>query len=220
MGKPSCVAGTSESTDTFTIHVKKPDLRYLNAFIDLKCAPDLLELKMFPNAKEITESMAMYAAVAKLLPKRGEDLGSELHKVFVIGDGSTPRTAAIFAFRSRWQCFSIDPLLKEASRFMRVNRLHLFPCKVQELGEERRIQEAVGREGYNIVVLPHAHVGLDDVAAIIPNPDFIVAMPCCNPHAKNQELWHGAWGYDYSYADWGIHSPHRTIRVWDFVRGE
>src|SRR5579872_7431860 len=42
-----------------------PALRYLNEFTKLKCAPDLLAWGLFPNAKEITESLGAYNAIRK-----------------------------------------------------------------------------------------------------------------------------------------------------------
>lgn len=39
--------------------------RYLDEFVRCRCAPDLLARKLFPNAKEVTESFAAYAAVRK-----------------------------------------------------------------------------------------------------------------------------------------------------------
>src|SRR6185295_14541542 len=54
-----------------TSHLSKPpgkeiamsDHRHINEFFRLDCAPDLLRLRLFPNSKEITESMAAYHAV-------------------------------------------------------------------------------------------------------------------------------------------------------------
>jgi len=84
--------------------------RYINEFVKLKCAPDLLAWGVFPNAKEITESMAMYHAVKNYVPF---DLHDEEINLVVVGDGKSPRTAALFAVMTKWTCYSVDPKMDE-----------------------------------------------------------------------------------------------------------
>eukprot|EP00960_Hanusia_phi_P004881 141004-Hanusia_phi.AAC.2 len=87
-------------------------LKYVDEFLKLDCAPSLIALKLFPNAKEITESMAVYTAFRRLLSAQCMDFDSSDSFVFV-GDGTTPRTAAIFAHLTRaGRCVAIDPMLK------------------------------------------------------------------------------------------------------------
>ena len=77
--------------------------RYLNDFIKLnKSAADMLNLGLFPNAKEITESYSAFNAVKTKLKQY--ELGDPGVTVVSVGDGRTPRTAALFAFRTKWQC--------------------------------------------------------------------------------------------------------------------
>ena len=42
-------------------------LTYLDQFMSYQCASFLMDLRLFPNAKEITESMACLSAVDKHL---------------------------------------------------------------------------------------------------------------------------------------------------------
>lgn len=42
-----------ELRNELQLRVRKPDLRYLDELLRLKCGPDLLELGLFPNAKEV-----------------------------------------------------------------------------------------------------------------------------------------------------------------------
>ncbi len=42
----------NENNNSFGITINKPSLRYLNEFVRLKCGPDLLLSRFFPNAKE------------------------------------------------------------------------------------------------------------------------------------------------------------------------
>ena len=87
-------------------------LKYVDEFLKLECAPSLIALKLFPNAKEITESMAVYTVFRRLLSVQCADFDSSDAYIFV-GDGTTPRTAAIFAHLTRaGRCIAIDPMLK------------------------------------------------------------------------------------------------------------
>lgn len=63
---------------------------YIDQFIGLKSAGDMLNLGLFPNAKEITESYAMFEATRKLYPLVKHE---EPATCIVIGDGVKPRTA-------------------------------------------------------------------------------------------------------------------------------
>lgn len=85
--------------------------RYTDELLTLRSAPQLLALRLWPNAKELTESFACFAAAREQLA----DLFSPDDPsvtVVVVGDGLTPRTAALFAFRTRWKAISIDPLME------------------------------------------------------------------------------------------------------------
>ena len=82
--------------------------RYVNEMLRLGCAPELMRLRLFPDAKELTETFAVHQAVRSRLgasyPKTDEGV-----TLVAVGDGNTPRTAALFAFLTRWHCVSIDP---------------------------------------------------------------------------------------------------------------
>lgn len=67
--------------------------------------------------KEITESVAAYVHASKLVFSQPVDPPSQgviRDAIFCVGDGSTPRSAAMFAlYYPSWECYSIDPQLKE-----------------------------------------------------------------------------------------------------------
>mmetsp|Transcript_47646 Transcript_47646/g.102014 ORF Transcript_47646/g.102014 Transcript_47646/m.102014 type:complete len:377 (-) Transcript_47646:412-1542(-) len=186
--------------------------RYTTELLELNCGPVLLELKLFPNAKELTESFACFAAVRTHLGSVFKPTDPEV-TVLVVGDGMTPRTAALFAFRTSWRCVSVDPLLKEREGpetspwGESVERLTALRGMVEEMPILH--SESV------LIVMPHAHVGLEATLQRVRWRRHlgVLAMPCCNfykdlglpdakPHIEKE--------------DPGIVSPHRLLRLWNW----
>ena len=175
-----------------------PTLRYLDELTKCKCAPDLLAIKVFPNAKEVTESFGAYNAVRTHLSRAGWRLDDPTIAVVCVGDGCTPRTAATFAYRSAWKCWSVDPLLK--GDWSRVARLTVLPHMV----------EACSFDGADrvVIVAVHSHAPLDAaVRAVHAREIAVVAMPCCVRQMLPQRP-------DVAYLDWGVWSPERMVMVW------
>ena len=175
--------------------------RYINEFIKLRCASDLLGLSLFPNAKEITESMAAYRAVfVHILRDKGKELGDPSIAVVSVGDGCVPRTAALFAFRSNWQCFSVDPLMKKTD--WNIKRLTVFQGKIEDFHLDCSIFSAV------IILLVHSHAtvraSLDRITGTVRH---LIAIPCCTPHELPGKPYIG-------YEDYDIWSPKRTVKIW------
>jgi len=84
-----------------------PKLKYLDRFLRRDCCADLLGMSLFPAAKEICESMAILHAIDKVLLARFADPNTV---GIVVGDGSSPRTAALLAVETKWQrVVSVDP---------------------------------------------------------------------------------------------------------------
>lgn len=142
--------------------------RHINDLVACKCFPDLLTRDLFPNAKELTESMSVYHYaryhLRELYPLK--DLGVTLVSV---GDGCTPRTAALFAFRSAWQCISIDPRLRDKD--WDTQRLLASRCRVEEVNLKfHRV----------VIVAVHSHASL---AATLDHVRgyrrALIALPCC-----------------------------------------
>lgn len=173
--------------------------RYLSEFLTLRCAADLLQLEVFPDAKELTESMAAYRAARNGLAFYGWPLNDpEIVAVFP-GDGSTPRTAALFALRTAWRCISVDPRLRPKARYGDVRRLEVIVGKI----EEQRI------EAPRIVVVGvHNHAKVGDVAAgIRADRVACIMMPCC-------VKWQARQVPDLNYRDEGVLSPENRVLVW------
>ena len=70
------------------------DLRYIDTFLRWGCGKTLLEMGLFPNAKEITESMACVETLVRQLGDKqagGVSMRDPAVVAVVVGDGRTPR---------------------------------------------------------------------------------------------------------------------------------
>lgn len=252
-------------------------LRYLNQFVgQLRCAPTLMEMKLFPDAKELTEAMGAWQAVrdhvfpdtatlhtygsdeaaagatsghatadpSDVCAARGDaaaadaatalaassllDRRSRERDAFIlVGDGSTPRTAALFAHMApSWRCVSVDPQLKYdtvASRAYRGREsadmraaVDKWDTRVPNLVMLRRKIEQVRVHCRRaVIVMVHAHVGLDAaVEAVRASAGIVgvVCVPCCNNFAS-QAVFDGR-GPDVCYVDTNMISQQREVRCW------
>lgn len=87
------------------------DNEYLERFFRLDVASTLIAAKLFPNIKEVTESIGAFAAIKNHINVgRADDVD-----VFVVGDGHTPRTGALIASLTKWHVKSIDPQMRQKS---------------------------------------------------------------------------------------------------------
>ena len=175
---------------------KVPTKRYADELLALDCAPELVALGLFPNFKEVTESFSCFNAVRKYVPV---ELDDKYVTAFIIGDGGTPRTGGTFAFRTKWDVISIDPVLSDKPQWSEIQRLVLYRNKIEELTFD--VDTAV-------IVMPHSHApiqaALNSINARIRH---LIALPCCQEQVLPDEP-------DYEYADWGVWSPERYMRIW------
>jgi hypothetical protein len=182
-----------------------PTTRYFDQFLRMRCRQELSENELFPNAKELTESFA--AADAALYKVDANPRDGDMTAV-IIGDGSTPRTAATIALRSSWRVLSVDPAL-------RVDTVRSWPLPIERLDVRAVRVEALSDRltGRCIVVAVHAHVELARAIRSVERCGAevvgAVAVPCCG--------WtHDAPGLAVvaDYEDWGIWSPERRVIAW------
>jgi len=96
--------------DTDKAGLVRCDLRLVDRFLSLECGHELLRMGLFPNAQEISESMACLQAAIEHL-HAVVSLSDTDVVALVVGDGRTPRTAALLAMRTRWTVLSVDPAL-------------------------------------------------------------------------------------------------------------
>lgn len=172
--------------------------KYINEMMGCACFPDLLSLKIFPNGKEITESCSAYNFFRN---NQGAlfSLGDSSVSVVVVGDGCTPRTASLFAFRSAWTCHSIDPEMKWKNND-RVNRLAVYRDKV----------EAFQEVYFDKLILLHIHSHADlsvSVEKFKADKRVVLSMPCCVKQKRERPP-------DYEFVDEGVWSPHNKNLIW------
>lgn len=175
--------------------------RYLDRFVRSTAGSRLAGLRIFPNAKEVTESYAARAAALRYRDTFRPD-DREIHFISV-GDGSTPRTAATFALGSAWQCHSVDPALRlnrgGAGRWHDIPRLQLHPARIEECHfTARRV----------VIAAVHSHASMAATLACVTAEEvLLVAMPCCVPIDLREPPVE-------VFADMHVLSPHRTIHIW------
>jgi len=176
---------------------------YIDEFVRLKCAPDLLAMGLFPNGKEITESMGCYRGVVNNLQDVYLNINNPDINVVVVGDGHAPRTGALFAFRSGWSVISIDPLFR--TKEYNIKRLVICKCKIEELYD-------VCFDFPVIIILPHSHAKIKDVLQKINSKvsRHVLALPCC----YNQDIPNKAY---IGYTDTNIWSEKNTIKIWKYI---
>jgi hypothetical protein len=186
-------------------------MRYIDDFLRFKGADVMVRLGLFPNGKEITESGAAYSAVVKHL--REVSLSSRNVTLVAVGDGHSPRTGALFALRSAWTCYSVDPALKPTGgrdkvcrpasrRWETIERLNVRAKRIEEITIDAADTDV-------IIVAVHSHATLSaSVAAIRGGRSLsVVSIPCCVPQ-------HLSKAPDVDYEDPGILSPQRRVLVW------
>lgn len=182
---------------------------YLEKFVRLKCAPDLLQWGLYPNCKEITEAMAMHSALSHL---EGFDLNHAETTAICVGDGVSPRCGAMIAVRSKWRVISIDPNMHD--RWVGLTPIVRLTCLNQRIEDEKVRDYLLPRMQHRTVILAcHAHVTWDQImkplrrSLVRPEQVSLITMPCCvalNPPVEP----------DYKYRDYRCWSPHNLISIW------
>lgn len=171
--------------------------KYVSRFFKLKAAGDLMNTRYFPNLKELTESMAAFEAVqqARVFAPNDRDV-----VLVSVADGHKPRTGALFAFRTAWTCYSVDPVLNVPVD--KVQRLYCHKTKIEDFKLNRSYSKLV-------VVAVHSHAPLEAIDTVLPNWNVrvVVAIPCCFIQELNRPP-------DMEYKDTGIESEKNNVRVW------
>ena len=174
--------------------------KYLNEFIrQWKSASDMLILGIYPNAKEITESYGAFNAVRNKLKY---DLSDPNVTLVSVGDGKTPRTATLFAFRTNWQYVSIDPMLDKTKIPVWESRIQRLKCIASKVEDVDLMYDKL------IILAVHSHADLQETLQHVRGKvRSLVAIPCCVPYSCGLVP-------SKQYQDAGIWSPKNTVKVW------
>lgn len=203
MRQVSHVEVLQEQDHALVLKVHTRHSRYINEFIGLKCAPDLLALKLFPNAKEITESFSAWHAIKRYC---GIELIKDRKVLAVdVACGTMPRTAALLAHLTPWSCHAVDPKVRaDRTSLQRVRRLQCHQSTIQDF--------PVVHHGTVVMTAVHPHVKVKDLLGAVRAPrTVLVSIECCVPQRYREPP-------ALEYQDQFCWSPKRTVRVWD-IRG-
>lgn len=176
---------------------------HLNRFIRMDCSSLLLKNKIYPNIKEITEAVGIFAAYQKYVLPFIKD--TRECQVICIGDGKTPRVAALFACLTKHDCFSIDPTIS-TSRYT-IERLTVIIRKIEDVALPK-----YNVDGEVILIFPHSHAPVKDTWERFNfSRKFLINMPCCFHGDTPEELPYK------SYHDPAILSKHNQISIYSNV---
>lgn len=139
--------------------------------------------------KEISESWAVCQAALRWGRDAGRRRDDTSVRVLSVGDGTTPRTAALLAAQVGWSVTAVDPLLRVS-----MARVRCLPERVEEHSET-----------YDLVLATHSHAGVDATRARVRPGGTLVVLPCCVP-------WPDAPRQSREVVDYCL-SPDRTLVV-------
>lgn len=173
---------------------------YLNKFLRRKSSIDLLIWELFPNTKEITETVGAVTAIQNHLEL---ELKDPTVNVYVVGDGVSPRTGGYLAVNSNWNIWSIDPLMR-ISRYKDkgIRRLTMIDKRIEDC-------DGFATNGPAIILHVHSHADLNHSYRKIKSPNWnCIAIPCCSPQYLKGIPHH------IEYDDKHIHSPKNLVKIW------
>jgi hypothetical protein len=149
---------------------------YIREYLRKSCSSELQALfcQSHNTAKEITESMGAFENMKEFINTQDES-----HTYICIGDGSLCMTGALFAFLTKSEVISIDPLVNKKVedwiKLYKTRRFNVFKAKYQDI--------PVAQKAYDLILV-HAHVELTDLVKYFPNWRYLYTNPCCCPETQ------------------------------------
>lgn len=185
----------------------------MNSYIRQFLASDSCEnvVRLFSDchnvAKEVTESWAMLVAARKTVPDVDDA------KVIVVGDGALPRTGVLFAYYTKADVVSIDPIFNLTKWEIHVDRQTKmgFPPKRIELikAKVEDVQPIDCANKTAVVVWPHSHACMDDLKIMNAKDRWDICLPCCVPiPTRWDSIIH------YTFRDKRVLSPKNVVHIW------
>lgn len=176
--------------------------KYINRFLNCNSAEKMLRYKLYPNAKEITEAFAAFDATTRL--PAGYEWNNPEVTAYCVGDGVRPRAAMMFALRTAWTTYSIDPRLSPIH--YPIQRLTLIRKRVEEV-----VLVCADRV---LIVAVHSHAPLTAAINRLGGSyhTAVIAIPCCIDQSYPPQP------PDHRYRDEAISSPMNEVLVWEKIR--
>lgn len=204
---------------------------YLDQLFGMDCFPDIVNLKAFTSAKDVSESMAAIQAACQhgldTSIKEGSGSNSKKKtlkiKCLCIGDGCTPRTAVLGCFLKKWDCTSIDPALHEVwhgDKPKGVRGLVGFGGTLEEYMSTTK-QTDSNEETYDhlVILCVHSHarlIGNASISNIMIRynniPTTLIALDCCPKFKTQRDIGRAP---DVCYEDDCVFSACRKVEVWN-----
>lgn len=177
------------------------DNRHLHRFFRLKTIPLLIQEQLFPNLKEITESMAAFVAIQDHLINKVIKNNNNVD-VYVIGDGYTPRTGALIACLTKWNVISIDPKMKSVG--WNINRLTTYRKRIDDLYFNNENENTVA-----VIIFVHSHASIKKSLEVICgySKRHVIDIPCCFDADITKKP-------DVNYVDMGIQSEKQKVNIY------
>lgn len=191
---------------------------YPTALIRMNCFVDIAGYFAGTNdpMKEMSESLGLFKAA-----EAGISDFTKLRKernvaVIVVGDGTTPRTASLFAVLTRWTVFSIDPRMRvEKKDTHKLDRLNVIKSTLENFPFE---SSGVFDFDYRVLVYPHSHADFT-LGVNLTKPTWAFTMPCCFVERQTLQpslLEMVNLGGERVYKDDKVMSPHNRIFSYKF----
>ena len=199
---------------------------YVDRLISMDCFADMVRLKVFSSAKDMSESMAALQAVKQQQQQIRHDFKSTI--CLCVGDGSTPRTAVLACYLQQWESVvSIDPALKDewAGAAPRgVMGLTGFQGTLQDYMATFLLLDNTKHYNHLVILLVHSHArfigpcNIDLVRAKFGTPPTtLVSLPCCTRFRHTQDLQSQP---TIQYDDDCVFSACRTVQIWEYREEE
>lgn len=152
---------------------------YLNSFLGLNCAPDLLAKapKKAWNVKEVSEAMMIRNYI---MNNHLEKLSNRRIAVLDVGCGKAALLSLLLAHTTPWNIFAIDPRIKRA--YSNVSRLTTSHCTLEHFLFYPENIAHLSLYDHVFGIFLHAHVKctrLIDELEESRVPYTIIGVPCC-----------------------------------------